>query len=457
MLSTKRVPRAAAVAAAALVAIAGAAAGAVAAKGDGDRTAEIRRAIEGGAARNVILLIGDGLGDSEITIARNYEVGAAGRLNIDRLPLTGTMTTHSVEEADPDTPNYLPDSAPTATAWSTGVKTSNGRISTTPGTDLDLTTILEMAQKRGLRVGNVTTSELTDATPAAAMSHVSARSCQGPLDMDACPADLKSAGGPGSIAEQAADGGIDVLLGGGKARFDQLIPAGQPNAGRTVLETAEAQGYEVVTDAAGLAAARPGRPVLGLFSAGNMSVDWTGLPAARPASGPQACREDQRPPNEPSLAEMTRRAIELLRAPVRSGGRKPGFFLQVESASIDKRNHVSQPCEQIGETIALDEAVGVALEFADANPDTLVILTGDHAHTSQIVGATQEVPGFASKLMTADGAVMQVSYGTGTTPTRQSHTGSQIRVAAQGPGAANVVGVIDQTDVFRIMKRALRL
>lgn len=455
MLSTIRARRTALTAVAAVAAV-GIGAGAVAATNDGDRTTEVRQSIKGGKAKNVILLIGDGLGDSEITIARNYEVGAAGRLNIDRLPLTGAMTTHSVEEDDPDTPNYLPDSAPTATAWSTGAKTSNGRISTTPGTDLDLTTLLELAQARGLRVGNVTTSELTDATPAAAMSHISARGCQGPLNMSACAADLKSAGGPGSIAEQAADSGIDVLLGGGKGRFDQIIPAGQPNAGQSVLQTADAQGYALATDAAGLAAARPGTPLLGLFAPGNMSVDWTGLPAAKPATGPQVCQEDQRPANEPSLAAMTQRAIELLQAPGR-GGKKPGFFLQVESASIDKRDHVSQPCEQIGETVQLDEAVGVALDFARDNPDTLVILTGDHAHTSQIVGADQEVPGFASKLTTADGAVMQVSYGTGTTATGQSHTGSQIRVAAQGPQAANVVGVIDQTDVFDIMRRALKL
>lgn len=455
MLTRNRARRAV-LAAAALVTVSGIAAGAFAATADDDRTREVRQSIEGGKAKNVILMIGDGLGDSEITIARNYAVGASGRLNIDRVPLTGAVTTHSVEEDEPDTPNYLPDSAPTATAWSTGAKTSNGRISTTPGTDRDLTTLLELAQARGLRVGNVTTSELTDATPAAAMAHISARGCQGPLNMSACAADLKSAGGPGSIAEQAADSGIDVLLGGGRARFDQVIPPGQPNAGRTPLQTADAQGYSVVTDAAGLQAARPGTPLLGLFTAGNMSVDWTGLPAARPASGPQVCQEDQRPADEPSLADMTTRALELLQAPGR-GGRKPGFFLQVESASIDKRNHVSQPCEQIGETMQLDEAVGVALDFAEANPDTLVILTGDHAHTSQIVGADQEVPGFASKLTTADGAVMQVSYGTGTTPVGQSHTGSQIRVAAQGPQAANVIGVIDQTDLFRIMRRALRL
>jgi alkaline phosphatase/streptomycin-6-phosphatase len=133
-----------------------------------------------GEARNVILLIGDGMGDFEITIARNYHLGAAGTFAMDTLPNTGAYTTYSVQEDDPETPDYVPDSAPTATAWSTGQKTSNGRISTTPGTDEDIPTILELTQEAGKRTGNVTTSEVTDATPAVLMSHVSKRGCKGP-------------------------------------------------------------------------------------------------------------------------------------------------------------------------------------------------------------------------------------------------------------------------------------
>ena len=85
-----------------------------------------------GAVRNVILLIGDGMGDSEITIARNYEVGANGRLVMDTFPFTGAVTTYAVEENNSSIPNYVTDSAASGTAWSTGEKTSNGRISTTP-------------------------------------------------------------------------------------------------------------------------------------------------------------------------------------------------------------------------------------------------------------------------------------------------------------------------------------
>ncbi len=419
---------------------------------NGDRSSSLERAIEGGKARNVILLIGDGMGDSEITIARNYTVGASGRLALDELPLTGQMTTYSVREDAPSKPDYTPESASTGTAWSTGVKTSDGRISTSPGSDEDLTTILELAERRGMATGNVSTAELTDATPAAPMSHVRLRGCQGPQNMSSCPQDRKSAGGPGSIAEQSVDKGVDVLLGGGKARYDQLVDGG-PDAGKTVIESAVRQGYEVVTDRAQLLAAPSGKKLLGLFNAGNMSMEWTGLPAAKPASGPQRCLENGRPSNEPSLDEMTAKALELLASGKKS--RRKGFFLQVESASIDKRDHASQPCEQIGETVNFDRAVRVALDFAAKNRDTLVVVTADHAHTSQIVEVNATVAGFGSLLTTDEGEVMQVSYGTGATPTSQGHTGSQVRVAAQGPQAANVVGLIDQTDLFRIMRRAI--
>jgi alkaline phosphatase len=420
--------------------------------GGGDRSKAIERAIDDGRAKNVILLIGDGMGDHEITIARNYLVGAAGELAMDEFPLTGQMTTYSVLETNPAKPDYTSESASTSTAWSTGQKTSDGRISTAPATDADLPTILELAQRAGYRTGNVTTSELTDATPAAPMSHVRQRTCQGPQDMAACPQDLKAVGGPGSIAEQGVDKGVNVLLGGGKARYDQVI-AGGPFAGLTVLQSALAQGYEVVTDRAGLNAAS-GRKVLGLFNAGNMSVEFTGLVAARPASGPQRCNENQRPANEPSLAEMTTKTIRLLQQGERRRSHR-GFFLQVESASIDKRNHASQPCEQIGETKNMDEAVRVALEFAKREGETLVILTADHAHTSQIVETDAVPAGFSSKLITDEGEIMQVTYGTGSTPAGQGHTGSQVRVAAIGPQAANVIGLIDQTEVFDIMARAL--
>src|SRR5262249_10838791 len=165
-------------------------------------------------ARNVILFIGDGMGDSEITVARNYEKGANGRLVMDSLPYTGSYTTYALDETDPSRVDYVTDSAASGTGWATGTKTSNGRIST-PARPTELTplvTILELAQRAGLKVGNVTTAELTDATPAVLMSHVNSRVCQGPADMAACSLFKRENDGPGSIAEQAVDHNVDVMM-----------------------------------------------------------------------------------------------------------------------------------------------------------------------------------------------------------------------------------------------------
>jgi alkaline phosphatase len=418
----------------------------------GDRTDAVRQAVVGGAARNVILFLGDGMGDSEITLARNYAVGASGRLALDTLPLTGAYTTYSLQEQDPTLPNYVPDSAATGTAWATGSKTSNGRISTTAGTDRDLRTILEIAQERGMRTGDITTAELTDATPAVLAAHVASRTCQGPADMAECPQDRKSAGGQGSIAEQEIAHRVDVLMGGGAARFEQ-----QPmEDGRTVVQEALKAGYRVIGATLGLDYLMQGQKVLGLFASGNMTTEWAGLEALPYPSNvdhPQVCIENNRPAGQPSLAQMTRKTIEVLDRP--SG---PGFFLQVEGASIDKQDHVANPCAQIGETMAFDDAVRVGLDYARTHPGTLIVVTADHAHTSQIVPVPTDADhggGLFSVLRTKDQALMAVSYGTNSYHRSQEHTGTQVRIAAQGPQASNVVGVIDQTDLFRLMVRAL--
>jgi alkaline phosphatase len=111
-------------------------------------------AIDGGQARNVIFFLGDGMGDSEITVARNYQVGANGRLSMDSLPLTGEYTTYALQESNPARIDYVTDSAASGTGWATGFKTSNGRISSVAGTGAAVTryaTILELAQKAGFK------------------------------------------------------------------------------------------------------------------------------------------------------------------------------------------------------------------------------------------------------------------------------------------------------------------
>src|SRR5215470_10124965 len=99
-----------------------------------DQGQSLRDAVQGGRARNVILFLGDGMGDSEITIARNYQVGANGRLWMDTLPFTGAYTTYALQESNPSLIDYVTDSAASGTGWATGSKTSNGRISSIAGT-----------------------------------------------------------------------------------------------------------------------------------------------------------------------------------------------------------------------------------------------------------------------------------------------------------------------------------
>ena len=211
----------------------------------------------GSKAKNVILLIGDGMGDSEVTSGRYYQYGAAGRLNLDKLPITGFQTTWSLKPAAsaPYKPDYAPDSASTGTMWATGEKTIDERISQGPSSaenvpGKNLVTILERAQKAGKSTGNVSTAEITDATPAVLNSHISLRGCQGPTDTDTtCASESKKAGGLGSIAEQTVDHKVDVVLGGGRNRFAQKITGG-PGTGKTVEQYAQQnKGYTEINDA----------------------------------------------------------------------------------------------------------------------------------------------------------------------------------------------------------------
>lgn len=420
-----------------------------------DNSQQIKKLIDSRNPKNVILLIGDGMGDSEITLARYYGKGAEGTLNMETLPFAGELITYGLS-AGPGPeypPNYVPDSAPTATAWSTGKKTIDARVSqgpsaaeSTPGSNAGYTTTFEIADKRGMLVGNVSTAEITDATPAAPSSHISQRACQGPEDArKTCASETKGNGGLGSIAEQQVDHLLDVNLGGGRNRYLQTLDGST----KTVVDYAKAKGYAYVQTANELEDVHSldKGPVLGLFTSGNMTTEFKPLVAAPTpgAGGPTfRCDETNRPASEPSLAAMTTKAIDLLE-------NRKGFFLQVEGASIDKRDHASDVCGQIGENLAFDRAVGAALAYQRKHPETLVVITADHSHTSQIVPASQDTPGFYATLQSADGVPIRVSYATGKTPGGQSHTGARVPVAAIGPQATNVMGVRDQTDLFQTL------
>ncbi|GAB2459363.1 alkaline phosphatase [Nocardioides hungaricus] len=414
-----------------------------------DRSAALAKQIDPAKPRNVILIIGDGTDDAMITAARNYELGASGRWpGLDSLPFTGAMTTYGLKVGTgPDYPiAYVSDSAPTASGWSTGKKTVDSRLSQGPSTALnvpgeDYETVLERYEAQGKLTGNVTTSELTDATPAAAAAHINNRACQGPADMSTCTAAQKANGGKGSVAEQLVDNGVDVLLGGGLNRYNQAT-----DAGPSVLDYAKSQqGYRTVATASELDAVTSLKdgPVLGLFANGNMTPMYAPLVATVPpgaGGASQTCSPADRG-TQPDLSAMAEKSIQLLDNP-------KGFFLQVESAMVDKQEHAMDICGAIGDVKELDQVVQVALDYQKKNPDTLIVVTGDHSHSTQIVG-----DGTGGRqtttLKTADGDPMTVAYSTGIGGS--NHTGSQIRVAASGPQAANVTGVIDQTDLFRTM------
>lgn len=420
----------------------------------GDQTAALKASLSDKTAKNVILLIGDGMGDSEITAARNYAEGAGGYFKgIDALPLTGQYTHYSLDKKT-HKPDYVTDSAASATAWTTGVKTYNGAL----GVDVngkDQPTLLEIAKAAGKATGNVSTAELQDATPAALVSHVTSRKCYGPEETsEKCAANALENGGRGSITEQLLKTRADVTLGGGAKSFNQLAKSGEWQ-GKSLKDQAAAQGYQWVSNADELQAvtlANQQKPLLGLFADGNMPVRWLGPKASyhgnldKPAV---TCENNPaRTAATPTLAAMTEKAIALLK------DNPNGFFLQVEGASIDKQDHAANPCGQIGETVDLDEAVQKALAFARADGNTLVIVTADHAHSSQIVAADVKAPGLTQMLTTKDGAPMTLSYGNSEEES-QGHTGTQLRVAAYGPHAANVVGLTDQTDLFFTMRDAM--
>lgn len=460
-------------------------------------------------AKNVVLFIGDGMGDSEITVARDYLKGANGHFDgldavgqpsaLDDVQAgTGQYTTFSVGNGSKDSavgkdddgklvanPNPgkltpVTDSSASGSTWATGTKTYNNAV------DVDIygnpqLNLFELAKVAGKATGNVTTAEIQDATPAVLESHSSERACYGPqgktdgtsnnASKQCLINQLKENGGIGSISEQLLDTRADVTIGGGSKYFRQTVQGGEYK-GKTVWEQAKEMGFQTVeNDPAAMNALqyKDGQPVLALMSDGNMPTkfDPSKATAKDPAkdANPTVCT-----PNAnwlgnqgSSLKDMTKKALDLLND--NPNGQKNGFFLQVEGASIDKQDHAGNACGQIGETDDFDQAIAYAMQNVDLT-NTLVIVTADHAHTSQILNA-QPAYALSTVLKTADGNNMVVSYGTAQDDSRDAdggynggdmeHTGTQLRIAASGPGAQRVIGLTDQTDNFYTIAGALGL
>ena len=347
--------------------------------------------------KNVILLIGDGMDDHQITIARNYLVGAQGRLTLDMLPHRGISHILTVSDADPSKVLYVADSANSATAMATGEITSRGRIATTAGTDQDIATIVELASAAGFKTGLVSTASVTDATPASFYAHISLRGCENPLMMkDAllyerikidCSPDLKANGGLGSISEQLLNSQLDLALGGGLKHFEPKAEGSD----LSVLELSNAAGFNVMTSVEQLNDAAMDSRWLGLFSPSTMPVRLRGedaRTAEKPMPGsnglekpdPMTCEQEPAFAGVPDLKLMTERALSRL-----SHDNSKGFFLMIESASIDKQSHERKACGSIGEVAQLNEALDSALAFAKSHPQTLIIVTADHGQAAQLI------------------------------------------------------------------------
>ncbi len=435
--------------------------------------------------RNVILIIGDGMDDHQITIARNYLVGARGRLTLDKMPLRGVAQVLTVSDDEPGAVVYVADSANTATSLATGTVTSRGRLATTAGSDLDVTTIAEMAKAAGMKTGIVSTASVTDATPAAFVAHISKRFCENPAAMENveyrgiamgdCAPDLKRNGGRGSIAEQIAESPVDVVLGGGSKHF---MHNGE-GVDYSVRDVAIANGFHVITSTAELDGAPMDRKLLGLFSEGTMPVRWQGeggRSAEKPKPSfmnrlhrylghvhlpePMSCEIDPASSQVPTLEQMTEAALTHL-----GNNEGRGFFLTVESASIDKQSHVRSACGSIGEVQQLEEALQSALAFARREGETLVLVTADHGHAAQVVpnesifsvfGVPVFTPGHLVRLATPEGAVLAVNYATNDFKAEE-HTGVNVPVFANDPGLGLVPAMVTQSEIFDIMVRYLGL
>ena len=460
-------------------------------------------------AKNVVLFLGDGMGDSEITVARDYLKGANGHFDgLDAVGQpsalgdvqagTGQYTTFSVGNGSKDSavgkdgdgklvanPNPgkltpVTDSSASGSSWGTGTKTYNNAV------DVDIygnpqLNLFELAKAAGKATGNVTTAEIQDATPAVLESHSSERACYGPqgktdgtsnnASKQCLINQLKENGGIGSISEQLLDTRADVTIGGGSKYFRQTVQGGE-YAGKTVWEQAKEMGYQTVeNDPAAMNALeyKEGQPVLALMSDGNMPTKFnpskaTAQDPAKDANPTVCTMNDKWLGNQgSSLADMTKKALDLLEANPASDAN--GYFLQVEGASIDKQDHAGNACGQIGETDDFDQAIAYAMKNVDLT-NTLVIVTADHAHTSQILNA-QPAYALSTVLKTADGNNMVVSYGTAEADSRDedggynggdmAHTGTQLRIAASGPGAQRVIGLTDQTDNFYTIANTLGL
>jgi alkaline phosphatase len=299
------------------------------------------QAVEAAPVKNLIVLIMDGCGDEQLTLARWYK-GAP--LALDEIR-TGAVKTHSSD-------SVITDSAPAATAYATGLRTGGQIIGLAPPVKpipglpaaapelahKPMASVLEGARLLGKATGIVVTCRISHATPAAYFAHVSSRKQEE------------------AITEQGVYQGIDVVFGGGRRYLLPAAAGGSRQDQEDLLAVLRSRQYQIIDRRAELTAVTTPR-VYGLFAANHLAPEID-----RPEAAPE----------EPSLAEMTQKAISLL------AGQKNGFFLLVEGSQIDWACHANDPAHLLSDLLMFDQAVQIALDFAKKDGQTLVLALPDH-------------------------------------------------------------------------------
>ncbi|MCE5323133.1 alkaline phosphatase [bacterium] len=332
--------------------------------------------------KNIVFLIGDGMGIGIITAARCAGPGQDGQLAMDTMPVIGLIKTHSANA-------LVTDSAAAATAYATGVKTNNGELSIDPA-GKRLRTILEAAHDTGKATGIVSTKFITDATPAAFVSHVTSR------------------GQRTDIAVQMLSSGADVIMGGGRKDFTLKTDTSDGRTdGRDLMAEAAKSGFQVITTRDELLGISSGK-VLGLF-----------VPDIMTAFSP-----------EPTFREMTTCAIDCL------DNNKKGFFLMSEGGTIDSFEHANNATDAVKQTLEFDNTVQMALDYARTHKDTLVVVTADHETGGMgVLNPDGDHPKFMAGWV----------YG--------GHTANMVPIFAYGPGSQYFAGVHDNTEIPKIFSK----
>lgn len=422
--------------------------------------------------KNVLFFLGDGMGITTLTASRIYAYGEDGNLTIDTLPETAFLKTYSND-------SQVTDSAPSMAAYMTGVKSNNGVISmdsaatqqadcsTSAGSSV--TTLLELAKAAGMGTGVVTTTRVTHATPAATYAHICNRDLENDIAVQAVPG--------GSGFNTALVDGVDVILGGGRKQF---LPSTTLKGGRSdnrdLIAELQAKGYGYAANKDELTAADTGKRLIGLFNDSHLSYDLD--------------RANGKAPTEPSLTDMTTKAIDIL------SKKEKGFFLMVEGGRIDHALHDTNAKRALQDTIAFDTALKTAIDKMKVlDPElknTLIVVTADHDHTmtfngysakgNNILDLVKEGSGKTIKRDVNGNAITTLAFGNG--PNRkdvrtdltsdevmaddylqesgvklgsETHGGGDVMLFAGGANANTFKGTLDNTKVFELVKTALDL